>query len=119
MFQEMQYLKFFNIKNSLKKDDEQQKDFLQNTGLPIVKDQLPLKFLENVWFKHPILYLCPFLLKNKNSHEILLKLVKETKQVYVLPKLEDYIFTRSFDLWMSKGAHDIFTLVINFLGSDW
>jgi hypothetical protein len=45
-------------------------------------------------------------------------MVKETKQVYVLPKLEDYISTRSFDLWMSKGAHDIFVLVINFLGSN-
>jgi hypothetical protein len=24
-----------------------------------------------------------------------------------------------FDLWMSKGAHDVFVLVINFLGLDW
>ncbi len=24
-----------------------------------------------------------------------------------------------FDLWMSKGAHNIFALVINFLGFDW
>jgi hypothetical protein len=22
----------------------------------------------------------------------------------------------SFDLWMSKGAHDVFTLVVSFLG---
>jgi hypothetical protein len=42
------------------------------------------------------------------------------KEVYVLPKLIDCIFAlASFDLWMSKGAHDIFILVINFLGSDW
>ncbi len=40
------------------------------------------------------------------------------KQVYVLPKLGDCIFVTSFDLWMSKGAHDIFALVINFLGFD-
>jgi hypothetical protein len=40
------------------------------------------------------------------------------KQVYVLPKLGDYISTRSFDLWMSKGTHNIFALVINFLGFD-
>jgi hypothetical protein len=40
------------------------------------------------------------------------------KQAYVLPKLGDCIFATSFDLWMSKGAHDIFALVINFLGSD-
>jgi len=24
-----------------------------------------------------------------------------------------------FDLWMFKGVHDIFALVINFLGFDW
>jgi hypothetical protein len=36
-----------------------------------------------------------------------------------LPKLTDYIFAiGSFDLWMSKSVHDIFALVINFLGFD-
>jgi hypothetical protein len=31
------------------------------------------------------------------------------KQDYVLPKLTNFIYaTTSFDLWMSKGAHDIF-----------
>jgi hypothetical protein len=44
--------------------------------------------------------------------------VEKTKQVYVLPKLVDYTYTTSFDLWMFKGAHDIFALVINFLGFD-
>jgi len=28
-------------------------------------------------------------------------------------------FATSFDLWMSKGAYDIFALVINFLGTKW
>ncbi len=42
------------------------------------------------------------------------------KQVYVLPKLTYCIYaTTSFDLWMSKGAQDIFAFVINFLGFDW
>jgi hypothetical protein len=27
--------------------------------------------------------------------------------------------TKSFDFWMSKRAHDVFTLVVNFLGMDW
>jgi len=46
--------------------------------------------------------------------------VEKMKQVYVLPKLIDCIYaTTSFDLWWSKGVHDIFTLVINFLGSNW
>ncbi len=39
------------------------------------------------------------------------------KQVYVLPKLGDCI-SISLDLWMSKGAHNTFALVINFLGFD-
>jgi hypothetical protein len=38
------------------------------------------------------------------------------KQIYVLSKLGDCISTTSFDLWMFKGAHDIFSNVINFLG---
>jgi hypothetical protein len=34
-----------------------------------------------------------------------------------LPKLGNYIsIAINFDLWMSKGAHDIFAFVINFLG---
>jgi hypothetical protein len=41
------------------------------------------------------------------------------KYIYVLPKLINYIFTTSFDLWIFKGIHDIFAIVINFLGFDW
>jgi hypothetical protein len=43
----------------------------------------------------------------------------KTKQVYVLPKLVDYLFTTTFDLWMFKGAHDIFVFIIDFLGFNW
>jgi hypothetical protein len=40
--------------------------------------------------------------------------------IYFLPKLTDCISTTtSVDLWMSKGVHDKFTFVINFLGFDW
>lgn len=78
--------------------------------------------MENIWFKHPILRLCPqvvFLFRKQFSHETLLKLVEKLKQVNVLPKLGDCIFaTTSFELWMSNGAHGIFVLVINFLGSN-
>jgi len=51
------------------------------------------------------------------SQKILPNLVEKKK---VLPKLIDCISANaSFDLWMSKGAHDIFALLINFLGFDW
>jgi hypothetical protein len=46
--------------------------------------------------------------------------VEKTKETYVLPLLNDCSCTiANFDLWMSKGAHDVFVLVIIFLGSDW
>ncbi len=46
--------------------------------------------------------------------------MEKTKQIYVLPKLTNCISAMaSFNLWMSKGAHDIFVFVIIFLGFDW
>jgi hypothetical protein len=50
----------------------------------------------------------------------LLELVEKTKETYVLPLLNDCSCAiANFDLWMSKGAHDVFVLVIIFLGSNW
>jgi hypothetical protein len=43
--------------------------------------------------------------------------MEKIKQSYVLPTLvECHSTIASFVLWMPKGAHDIFALVINFLG---
>ncbi len=48
------------------------------------------------------------------------KLVEKTKQLYVLPNLVECNYPiMSFDLWMSKGVHNIFALVIKFLGANW
>jgi hypothetical protein len=45
--------------------------------------------------------------------------VEKTKQLYILQCLTKCFYaTTSFDLWMSKGAYDIFALVINVLGTD-
>ncbi len=50
----------------------------------------------------------------------MLELVEKTKEISVLPLLSDCsCVNASFDLWMSQGAHDVFVLVINFLGFDW
>jgi hypothetical protein len=54
------------------------------------------------------------------SQEVLVDLEEKTKREYVLPKLKQcYSKTSSFDLGMSKGAHDVFVLVINFLNDEW
>jgi putative flippase GtrA len=43
---------------------------------------------------------------------------KENK--HVLSILVDCVFIiTNFDLWMSKGAHNVFALVMNFLKEDW
>jgi hypothetical protein len=36
-----------------------------------------------------------------------------------LALLNCILATFTFDLWMSKGVHDIFTIVINFRSNDW
>ncbi len=46
--------------------------------------------------------------------------MEKIKETYVLPLLNDYCCAiANFDLWTSKGAHDVFALVIIFLGFDW
>jgi hypothetical protein len=46
--------------------------------------------------------------------------MEKTKQLYVLPTLvEGHFIIANFDMWMSKVGHDIFALIIKFLGDDW
>jgi hypothetical protein len=53
------------------------------------------------------------------SNIVLHELVEQFKKTYVLHLLNDYsCATASFDLWISKGAHDVFVLVIIFFGFD-
>jgi hypothetical protein len=115
-----QYL-IFLVKDSFKKEDVPQKEFLEDLGLLIVNNNLPIQFVENVWLKCLTMHLCPklnFPSKRQFSQEILLMLVEKTSQMYVLPiLLECHFATMSFDLCMFKRTYDVFALVINFLGS--
>jgi hypothetical protein len=48
-----------------------------------------------------------------------IKLVEKNKHLYVLLTLVECNFaTMSFDFWISKGAHEMFAPMINFLGID-
>ncbi len=45
--------------------------------------------------------------------------MEKIKQLYVLLALINcYSITTSFDLWLSKGAYDIFALIIKFVGAS-
>ncbi len=50
---------FFAIKNSFKKNDVQQKEFDEDLGFLIVKNNLRIQFVDSVSFKILILNLCP------------------------------------------------------------
>jgi hypothetical protein len=51
--------KIFSIKDSFKKEYVSHKIFLEDLGLLIVKNNLPIQFVESMWLKHLILHLCP------------------------------------------------------------
>jgi hypothetical protein len=84
-----QSLKEQFVKNTFKKKDVSHKEFLEDLGLLIVKNNLPIQFVEK-----------------KNELYVLLTLT------------ECYSTTISFDLWMFKGVNDVFALVIIFLSND-
>ncbi len=84
----------------------QQKQNLEDLGLLIVKNHLPLQIVKSNWLNRFSMHLCPqivFLSIKYFFHELLPRLVEKIKQLYVLLALAkcQYI-TTSFDLWMSK-----------------
>ncbi len=66
--------------------------FVENLALLIMKNHLPLQFVESVWLKRLVLQLCPhvqFPFQKLFSNIVLFKLVEKTKEMYVLPLLND------------------------------
>jgi len=45
---------------------------------------------------------------------MIFELVEKTKQLYVFSIVIEYNLTTISNLWMSKGVHDIFALLIHF-----
>jgi len=71
-------------------------------------------------FGNEIMPSCCFLFYKNFNKKKLLNLIEKTKQTFVLLVLLYCVFViTSFNLWMSKGAHEVFALVVKFLGEDW
>jgi hypothetical protein len=49
---------FLALKDPFKKNDMEQKMFVENLTFLIVKNHLPLQFVDSVWLKHLMLRLC-------------------------------------------------------------
>jgi hypothetical protein len=94
--------KVFIVKDYFQKEDLPQKDFFEDLGLLIIKNNSLFQFVENIWLKWLVLHLCPklnFPSRKQHSQEILPRLVEKTKQLHVLLALvECHFVTLSFDL---------------------
>jgi hypothetical protein len=49
---------FFATKNLYKQSDVEQKKYLKDIGLLVVKNNLPIQFVESVWLKRLCMHLC-------------------------------------------------------------
>jgi hypothetical protein len=66
--------KFFFIKDIFFKKDASPQKNLEDLSMLIIKNNLPIQFVENMWLKHLIFHLCPklnFLSKRQFSQDIL------------------------------------------------
>jgi hypothetical protein len=69
----------------------QQKQFLQDLALLVVKNHLLIQFVDSTWLKRLVMHLCPrvvFPSRKMFSQEVLVDLVEKMKQEYVLLKLK-------------------------------
>jgi hypothetical protein len=93
---------------------------LEDLILLIVRNHLPMHLVESQWLKRFSLHLCPKVvfpfIKNIYIY-FCYSWWEKNKNLYILPTLIYFYFVTSFDMWMSKGAYDIFALVIKFLGA--
>jgi len=58
---------FFVEKEPFKKDDVEQKQFLEDVGFLIMKNNLSLQFMRNVWLMHFSMHLCPRIILFSNK----------------------------------------------------
>jgi hypothetical protein len=47
------------VKDSFEKKDVPYKEFLEDLSLLIIKNNLPIQFVESIWLKYLVQHLCP------------------------------------------------------------
>jgi hypothetical protein len=113
----------FSFTNKFRKDDAIQVVFLEDLMLFMIKGLMPMRIIKSIWLQRLLYRLClqlPFPPNKSFVEEILLGLIEKTMTIYMQSTLTDYILaTCAFDLWMFKGARDVFVDVVNFISSDW
>jgi hypothetical protein len=89
----------------------------------VIKGYLSMKIVESIWLQRMAYMLClrvVFPSIKEFVDDVFFGLVEKPMLTYVHPTLTDCISTTcTFDLLMSKGAHDVFIVVVNFLLNKW
>jgi hypothetical protein len=72
-----------------------------------------------MWLKCLVLHSCPRVDFPSTFTRHITSVNGENKKnfKFILALTKYYYVTINFDFWMSKGAYDVFALVINFFGS--
>lgn len=113
---------FFGASRPYASTDPHQLSFMEDLLLYICKSYQPLSTVEDPWFRRLVLSQNPrvvFPSRRQLMREHLPAMVAKTMEKFVLPLLETCdTATATFDLWMSRGGVDTFTLVVNFLSKD-
>jgi hypothetical protein len=97
---------------------------LEELGLYIAKSHCCLLTIEDAWLKQLVLWQCGGKVVLPSRHqlvnEVLPTLVTKTMENFVNSILANCITCMTtFDLWMQRGGHDIFALVISFINALW
>jgi hypothetical protein len=103
--------KFFGAKDIFKKDVVQQKQFLQDLALLVVKTHLLIQFVVNIWLKRLVMHLCRrvvFLSRKTFSQEVLVDLVEKTKEECMLFKLKQCYSTTTSLICECQKVHMMF-----------
>jgi hypothetical protein len=112
----------FGTTTFYKKEDSRKNKFMEDFLMFVAKGYMPIFVVENQWLRFMVLCQNPEIvfpnMKQMVQHAIP-KLVVKTMEKIVMPTLESYLTTSSFDLWMSRFGHDTFVFVINFINSHW
>ncbi len=114
---------FFDSVMPYSKNDLEQKQLEEDLALFIVKELVPLSFVEAPFFRRLILRQHPcfnFPSSWVLINEVLLKITKKMKEKYIFSTLESCNTCMvSFDLWMSRLGVDTFVFIVHFLNDKW
>ncbi len=90
--------------------------------LVVTKNIMPPRTNESVWFHILVFRLCPkvnFPCRKVFIWKVIFTLMKQTLIAYVQFSLAKFLSTTcTFNLWMLKGAHNVFAMIVNFLSTN-